>query len=335
MLKNAFIDWLTITQHHQASEPLPIVQNGIRVDYNAEGIPIFERASPRQCIGSFDTSVRVSCDGFRVSLSGNVGRFARQDNLYGFGISQTIKRANAILALFYLPPFTVSQTLPNGETRLGASVSRLDFTVNYATGSEFKARQAINSFATLSVSRVKKGRAGDESYWFANTRYMFKAYIKHLEMLKHGASKDCPVYQYALNNGILRLELELKRRLLGELNMRRLEDITDEKLEAIFEKQTEFARKFTTDDFADALEHIPTKSRIYAESWHKGIDLKNTCSRATLFRHAKVLREYGIDILADRNIEHLTPQIRFVDLIPLPVPNWYHDTPDELIKKAA
>ena len=106
MLKNGFIDWLTISQFHQVSQPLPLVHQGVRVDYNEEGLPIFERASPKRYMGSFDTSVRISCNGYRVYLSGNVGRFSRPDNLFGFGINQTIERANYLLAMFDLPPFT-------------------------------------------------------------------------------------------------------------------------------------------------------------------------------------------------------------------------------------
>jgi hypothetical protein len=335
MLKNGFIDWLTISQFHQVEKPLPLVHQGVRVDYNAEGLPVFERASPKRMSGSFETSVRVSCNGYRVFLSGNVGRFSRKDNLFGFGIRQTIERANSILSLFELPPFTPHDRYPFREKRGGAVISRLDFTVNYSAGSEYKARQAVNWLSGLSVARVKKGRAGDESYWFANTRWMFKAYIKHLEMLKHGIAKEDPSYIYAAEQGILRLEIELKKRLLSDMNMNYLADITDDKLQHLFDEQTSFARKYHTDNYAEAFEHIPLKSRIYAESWLKGINLKNTVSNGTLYRHAKILREYGIDILADRNIEQFPVQVRIVDLIPCAVPDWYQNQPDDLIKKVA
>lgn len=337
MLKNAFIDWLTITQNHESStsQRLPIVNTGVLVEYNAQGLPVFERYRPRQVLGSFDSSIRVSCNGNRVSLSGNIGRFSREDNLFGFGFTETIERANLLLATFDLPPFTGSEQISINEKRQGAIVSRLDFTVNYGTGSEHQARSAIRAISNITVSRVKKGNAGDESYWFANTRWMFKAYIKHLEMLKHGIAKDNQAYLFALENGILRLELELKKRLLSELNMNKLENITDEKLIDLFEQQTEFCRRYQRTNIEDVIEHLPTKSRIYAEAWFKGVDLKQTLSNGTLYRHAKILRDYNIDILAERNIDNFPVQVRFVDLQPIAVPDWYQHTADELIKKVA
>lgn len=335
MLKNGFIDWLTISQFHQVSKPLPLVHQGVRVDYDSEGLPIFERAKPRAYSGSFETSIRVSCNGYRVALSGNVGRFSRQDNIFGFGIRETIERANLILALFELPPFTAFDKHPFQDKRGGAVISRLDFTVNYSAGSEYKARQAINWLSSLSVARVKKGRAGDESYWFANTRWMFKAYIKSLEMLKHGTKQDDPAYLFAVQQGILRIEIELKKRLLSDMKLNYLADITDQKLQDLFDEQTAFARKYETNNYIDNFEHIPLKSRLYANAWLQGTDLKNNVSRATLFRHAKILREYGIDILADRNIEQFPVQVRIVDLTPCIVPDWYHQLPDDLTKKVA
>jgi hypothetical protein len=234
-----------------------------------------------------------------------------------------------------LPPFTPTIKISEYETRLGAVVSRLDFTINYATGSEHKARSAIRGLSNIAVSRVKRGTAGDESYWFANTRWMFKAYIKHLEMLKHSKNKHDAAFLFAKENGIVRIELELKKRLLSELNMNRIEHITDEKLLEIYESQTEFARRYQRTDIEDMSEHIPHKSRIFLEAWLKGSDLKQLLTNGTFYRQAKILREYGFDITAQRNIEDFPIQVRFIDLQPCEVPGWYQDTPDELIKKVA
>lgn len=170
---------------------------------------------------------------------------------------------------------------------------------------------------------MKKGRAGDESVWWVNTRHMLKAYIKHIEMLKHGCAEDDPVYLWCKEQGVVRVEIELKKRLLHDEGLNKLENITDEKLIAIFETETEIFRRVDRSDEPDILDAIPAKSRIYAAAWFAGQDLMNLASERTLYRHAKILREYGIDIMEPRNIEQFPVKVQIVDLKPLSMPDWY------------
>lgn len=170
---------------------------------------------------------------------------------------------------------------------------------------------------------MKKGRAGDESVWWVNTRHMLKAYIKHIEMLKHGCSPDDPVYLFCKQQGVVRVEIELKKRLLHDEGLTKLEDITNEKLVKIFESETEIFRRVDRSDEPDIIDSIPSKSRIYASAWLAGQDLSNLASQATLYRHAKILREYGIDILESRNVERFPVKVQIIDLKPLSMPDWY------------
>ncbi|MXS83632.1 hypothetical protein ABD07_11100 [Nitrosomonas oligotropha] len=166
---------------------------------------------------------------------------------------------------------------------------------------------------------MKKGRAGDESVWWSNTRHM----LKHIEMLKHGCSEDDPVYLWCKEQGVVRVEIELKKRLLFDEGLNKLENITDEKLIKIFRDETEIFNRIDRSDEPDILDAIPAKSRIYAAAWLAGQDLSNMAHRATLFRHAKILREYGMDIMEPRNIEQFPVKVRIVDLKPLSMPDWY------------
>ena len=170
---------------------------------------------------------------------------------------------------------------------------------------------------------MKKGRAGDESVWWVNSRHMLKAYIKHIEMLKHGCSPDDPVYLWCKEQGVVRVEIELKRRLLADLNMVEIDDINDDKLIQVFHEQTEIFNAVDRSDEPDSLESNPSKRRIYAAAWMAGQDLSNMAHRATLFRHAKVLREYGIDIMEPRNVETFPVKVRIVEMKPLSMPDWY------------
>ena len=57
---------------------------------------------------------------------------------------------------------------------------------------------------------------------------MLKAYIKHIEMLKHGCNEDDPAYIFCKEKGVVRVEIELKRRLLSDLDMVDIRNISDE-----------------------------------------------------------------------------------------------------------
>jgi hypothetical protein len=325
-----FIDWITVSQHHFEGG-LPFITDGVTVSYNSTGVPVFERNKSTSVLGSYETGVRVGCDGFRVALSGNPGRFSRKDNVFNHGIAGTIIACNRILAELALPPFTNGNDGQAGfsgastlnHTRRGAVVSRLDVTCNYKTGSETSARAFIRWLAGRSVSRMKRGQAGDESVWWANTRHMLKAYIKHIEMIKHGTRDDDRMYQWLKTQGVVRVEIELKRRLLQELGLKDLGNITDAKLTEIYESQIEPFKRADRSSDSELLEALPYKSRLYAAAWLAGEDMRTLLSSATLYRHAKILREHGIDILAARNVERFPVQVRYIDLEPLCMPDWY------------
>lgn len=325
MTNEIFIDWISISQLHEVDELLPIYCGGIIVNYDSLGRARHERVCAASFPGSHETSLRIKSDGKHVSLSGNVGRFSRKDNLFNLGWTETLAKANRILLDKGLPAFSAGKcfnSFDQADTR-GARVSRLDITCNFATGSESQARALIRWLSNRSVSRMKKGRAGDESVWWVNTRHMLKAYIKHIEMLKHGCAEDDPVYLWCKEQGVVRVEIELKKRLLHDEGLNKLENITDEKLIAIFESETDIFRRVDRSDEPDIIDAIPAKSRIYASAWLAGQDLSNLASQATLYRHAKILREYGIDIMEPRNVEQFPVKVQIIDLKPLSMPDWY------------
>ncbi|GAB2879440.1 hypothetical protein GCM10027046_04240 [Uliginosibacterium flavum] len=327
-----FIDWLTASQYHP-NGGLPVLVGGLNVFYDSRGIPRTERSCSAPVLGSFDTTVRIKCDGFRVCLSGNVGRFGRQDNLFNLDWEGTQRAANRILAANGLPAFTgpgllfdgtgVAETARQDEICSGAKVSRLDVTANFAAGSDAQARAVIRWIGSQAVSRCKRGQVGDESVWWANTRYMFKAYRKLAEMLAHGANSDEAVAAYCLRNGLVRVEIELKRRLLAELKMNDWDDITQEKLEAAYCDQTEILRRVDRSEEPDLLASIPSRSRAYAAAWLRGEDLSCLVSQATLYRHAKILKDYGLDVFQPRNVVSFPSRVTVIEMQPLEVPDWY------------
>lgn len=323
MNNEIFIDWVTASQFHPQGG-LPVLSGGLVVQYDATGIPRFERNQPACITGSYDSRLRIGCDGYRISISGNVGRFSRENNLYNYNWEFTKKAINRILLDIGLPAFTPSTGIKENENfRRGAVVSRLDVTCNYGCGTELRARSVIAFLTTKSFSRMKKGHSGDESVWWANTRHMLKAYIKHLEMKHHGISEDDPSYQHALEQAIVRVELELKKRTLSELEMNDWSDITQEKLEALFYENTTLLNGIDADSDVFTLDALPPKSRIYASAWLAGQNVRALVPNGTFYRHAKILREHGIDITEIKNVKALPVKTRFIDLVPLKPPDWY------------
>ncbi len=319
---SVFVDWLTCSQFH-AEGGLPVITGGFTVQYDREGVARFERVRPEDVCGSWGSAVRVACNGSRVYLSGNVGRFCREDNLFNHGWAGTVECANRILADCGLPPFTGGQGKSDGGRWLGARVSRIDLTCNFGSGSEAQARAVIRWLSGQSVKRVRRGQAGDDSVWWANTRTMFKAYRKDVELLAHGAQVDSPGVVWSRQKGVVRVEVELKRRLLGELGLSELNEISQERLEEVYQDQTEILRRVDRSDDPDVLAALPPRVRITAAAWMAGQDIASLISRATLYKHAKILRGYGIDILQPRNICNFPVRVRVVELDPLGMPEWY------------
>lgn len=174
------------------------------------------------------------------------------------------------------------------------------------------------------MSRVKKGRAGDESVWWANTRRMFKVYVKAAEMRSHGASEQDWLYRWTFEQGIARVEVEMKRRLLEELGLHDFGSITDERLAQVFQNETEILRAVDRSDEPDILAALPKRSRAIAAAWLAGVDPKAFLGRSQLYVHAKVLREYGIDLFAERsNVKNFPVKVRVIDLQPMAKPDWY------------
>jgi hypothetical protein len=199
----------------------------------------------------------------------------------------------------------------------------VDITGNFSTGSIAQAKALVRWARGLEISRHRPGAIGDWSAWWVNTSRMIKVYVKSEELRAHGAARDDRVTTWCEERGVVRMEVELKRRELQRLGLNHLGDVTDEKLAAAFEDETAFLRRVDRSDEPDILAELPAGSRVYAAAWLKGQDLRQLVSRRTFFRHARVLKGFDIDITQPRNIHNFPVKVRVVDLCPLSAPGWY------------
>jgi len=152
---------------------------------------------------------------------------------------------------------------------------------------------------------------------------MVKAYNKADDLVRLGHARDSALVRWCRDNGIVRIEVELKNRLLSDLKMQRMENITDEKLAAIYDEETAFLSRFDSSDEPDVLSSIPARSRAYAAAWLAGQDLRQFVSTATLYRHGKILAGYGLHIFEPRNVSTFPTKVRVIELEAVEAPEWY------------
>lgn len=338
-----FVDWLSVWQVHPAHAPL---NSGCVTTFDGGGAAVFERHRSARISGSHSTSCLVKSDGSCVVLSGNFGRLNRADNLFNFDPLATLERANIAAEFAGLPVFqlgygrnvdtafqdrrasigdTFGQFAENRSRSEFIHLSRVDLTKNYCCGSLTSARAVIRSISGKSISRVKKGVGGDSSVWWSNTRYMLKVYIKALEMEAHGVNSG-RVYEYARDNGIIRLELELKRRELHTLGWSDFNDFLTgwemgnvHKLFADYEKILTCNSVENESEFIDSL---PMRLRPAAAIFMSGKDVRDYMSRASFFRYRKALLDYGIDI-SDELPSRIQVSVQKISIEPLIAPEWY------------
>lgn len=322
-MKGLFCDWITLYQHHPEHAPL---NSGCVVTFDKQGKAVFTRDRAARMLGSFETCVTLKSDGRTVVASGNFGRFGRSDNLFSYDPRETVAACNRVLDYVGLPIFTTHSTLEAGNPNArGAAVSRIDLTRNYQSGSIANARAIIREISGRSIARAKRGVAADESVWWSNTRYMLKFYIKALEMIAHGASES-EVLTYCKDNGIFRVELELKRRELDKLELTDLGKLLEAwdmgTLHKLFDEQTDILTKLDRSGESGFLDALPQRLQVPASAWMKGVDLRAMMSRTTFYRVRKALLEYGIDI-SDQKTTAITTRIREIEISAVEAPEWY------------
>lgn len=330
-----FCDWISIYQDHGCS--LPVVNDGVVMAVDEEGELRWKTCRPTAVAGSFSTQVQVRSDGNGyVSFSGNVSRFGRPHNLFGFDLGECLRRVNEILAGYGLPPFTRGMEIPrlvrmpgrwsntdrsrSMQVKLewtGARITRLDLTQNFGTGSLSDARAYMEWLSTQQhTARIKVGTHfdGETVDWGRGSRRVYsKAYLKSAELARHGAPAEA--VRYCEDRGVIRFEVTLKSTQLIDMGCQFLGSLDMEQLELIFAERREVMTRaeHTHDDF----ENLPNHLRRTARDWLAGDDMRTRMSQPTFSRHRRELLRYGIDIAVKRNVVEFKPRVRVIEVRPL------------------
>lgn len=286
-------------------------------------------------VGSYDTKIRFMCDGFRVLFEGNIGRFGRSDNVFGYSVLDCVALASDYLETHGIPRFTqVDNNLPAARTdnfiRTGCVITRVDLTQNYAVGGMENAMRLVHYMAGQGGSGLAGKMAVPKAYgmsgvtWNEGSKHWYsKLYLKALEMNKEAFG---PVVEWVKKVGLARHEVSLKSRYLlrhGLQDLRawiakegeQMEKIIYGKFAEVFERNT-----VNTDPYTE----LPAKLRRVAISWRDGEDIWNGPeSRWTKNRLRKALLVHGIDIKFPCDVTRLSMRVEVIKMEAIAAPEWY------------
>jgi len=350
---DVFCDWLTCYQDHE--QELPVLNAGHVVRFEPDAFrnaiddetgeirPFFDATKAEYTVekrieheGSYDTKLSVRCDGHRVEISGNVGRFGRPDNLFGLRVLETIERASQILAALGLPPFTCQEKNCNHSRQdnfakgRNCVITRVDLTANFATGSReaaFRCLHWMSGQGTARNSGKNPRNYGNGITWNEGSkRHYEKLYFKADELGKY-VSDD--VRRYCEENGLLRYEVSLKARELADRGLQSMVGWSYVSKEGTRMENVvygKFAEVLTRNQVTvTECQKIPGKLGLIAKSYLNGENPYQTLEAgpSTLRRWRASLMAYGIDIAQPIDVTRMQTRIRVIDLQPVSAPSWY------------
>jgi hypothetical protein len=332
--------------------------DGSVVEIEDQYEPLPERLRCAWIQGSHNTKVQTSSDGTLVQLKGNPGRFNRRDNVFNHDWQGTLAAANRILNERGLPAFTLGEPAASprilhnfdgelqskadfawyavdlndgGPLHEGARVWSIHVTRNFVTGSEANGQAVLNWLDSQSVARVKKKRFGKSTVVWGSLKYcQVEAYLKADEMMDHCRGdieremmRQNPVYQWCRDNGVVRVEVKAAKDYLRDAGLTWAGDWDMAKVIRLFDERTEVLHRVRTDieEFDPAT--LPSNVAMTASAWLRGEDVQRCMKRATFYRHARILREYGIDIAEPRNVASMPIRIKTLEIQAASAPDWY------------
>lgn len=339
------IDWITIRQSHPVAELLPLISNGCVMAFDADGAVENTTLKRMPIVGSYESKCFVRCDGHTVEFSGNPARWGRMDNVFGYSFGQSVQIVNQILAGLGLPPFSPGESFESinkgGEivrVWTGATISRLDMTENYLTGSPENANFFLRWLAGQKIKSKKTNFYGDHStvdFGRGSKRSYFKVYNKGYELLKHSKSKTdvstlekqdrCEsiekIAQWCQDFGMVRAELELKSKALHDLHCYYLGELDMNVIEVEFKKHASVFERATAE--VDSLASLDAKTLAVYRMWQAGDDVKAKYKKSQLYAHRTALLPHGIDIFIPSNVIRFEPKTRVIALSAAIPPDWY------------
>lgn len=348
---HVFCDWITVSQKHEI--PHSPVCMGIRTTTDPEtGEVISTSHVPFNLRGEHGSNLQISSDGNKVTLSGNPSRYDRSENIYGLDLDQTKAIANQILQSLDLPPFSDGEIIelkskPSfkkkpQEIYSGATISRVDMTTNFATGSAANRDAFQQHLQTQQFPKLTKDLCGKNVYFGKDMEKgkvsesrILKLYDKALQLSNCVLpGTDEPEYinaliEWAETLGLIRAEMEYHRYLRNR-DLRYWHVATHEALANQFVKDIgTMVKPIEKPDYGNMPKPLIATLSMYM----CGHDVKEILHRNTYDKHKKELKRYGYDI-SNQNIHLVQPKIKVITLTPAEMPEFYKKPIAKLKPKA-
>lgn len=344
----AFCDFLSIYQQHDALTT-PELNAGrvvklkswvddadqVMTIVDGDGVIVcdggleFTTASAIEHEGSYDTSILIKSEGGRVTLSGNVGRFGRPDNVFGYSVHDCVRIANVILKSLGLPPFTWGGARGSNvigvRMKVDAVLTRIDLTRNYVAGSPEKLSRLLHYMGGIHL-RNKGGKSYDTGVtWGEGSKYWYaKLYDKLADLLK-GRGKlhvGIDLVEWVKASGLARFEVSLKSRFLSQNGMQSVGFWEGDMSNVVYDERFAGVLSQMTVN-VDQFEEIPGRLGEIAIAWRNGVDMRERLPKTSFYRFRKQLKAYGIDISERCNVSRLPLRVEVIQLSEARRPDWY------------
>lgn len=325
-----FVDWLSVYQRHSGG--LPVLCDGAFMRIDKHGVTVNTTLKKLRIEGSHETAVFIRCDGETVWFEGNVSKFGRPDNVFGYSFQQCLLRINGLLSDLGLLPFTDGERFVSnfkGEPRsvwTGAMVTRVDVTQNFATGSKDDAYYFMRYLAGQQASRLKTGTHGDGETvdWGRGSRRVYsKAYLKAPELRKHssGVGYMSNLADWCDEVGLVRFETTYKATKLHDIGCHYLGGFDMKQIENDFSQRKEVLSRSSVE--VEELTALPKHLLATYRMWQAGDDISSRLSRASMYKHRKALLPYGVDIAVKSTVTQFKARTRVITLGPVAPPDFY------------
>ena len=317
-------DWLTIS--HPLRSVHPVVNDGQIMRINKDGSTDWssECWHTLKCASS-DTSLRIKCDGQKIMMTGNIGRFGHMDNLNGHTVAECVEMWQRILTDYFpeadklfLPDFEMVNRL-TGEVELsGTRITRCDLAGNFFTNNFFALSQMLMT-RKLGQRPPRAGKFGPMWGYDSKRANWLKAKVYDKSCELEGRRTPATGATTARFEVQLGSEVLKRRGLDIAATWKKVNDMenANDMENVVF---GEFSSQvFVEQATAESWLSIPSRIRQYAVLWRDGVPLRSQCkSRSTYFSILKRLREHGIDASQPCNVMTLVRRIEVVKVIPLP-----------------
>lgn len=308
--KPYFCDW--VTARLPVSGFIPMNK---RIELSPDGEILSEFNTRMRIRDSGDTTVFISRqdDGW-LGVDGNLGRWGRSDNVWGYGV-------------FYCLSNFLAQVLPGlGLVQTGAAVlGRVDLTYNVDVGAG-----SISAYTHFGAG-IRLGRAKPTVFetgvaWgLGSKRWSAKIYDKRADLIRRGQKELAE----KLSVGTARHEITLRGPVLKDLGLLSASDWIGGDME-----QKICVKMWADMDVGgctveDALVGLPPRIAAALLAYRQGYDYVAAArdgrfSRASLYRlRADIRKLAGVDIFVASSVSRLPVRVRQVVPVVQSVPDWY------------